>query len=289
MLTMFTDTDTDFTPQDAKEYGFKLISMPYVLKEKEIKPYVDFDKFDSHAFYQQLRDGVMPHTSAISTEEYLNYFEPEFAAGNDILYIHFSAAMSCTFDNLNKALEILKNKYPERKYYSIDTKAITICSYNIVKAIGDLFKQGKSLEYVLDWAKTEVDHYAVYFYASDLRFFARSGRISNLSAVAGTLIGIHPVLTMTGKGVMTTICKVRGEKATLRKIVDFVEELAEDIKNHRVIIGHADCLPLAQKLATMLKERLGNDLPIEYCVVNPTAGSHCGPDCIGVTFHAKRR
>ena len=36
MLTIFTDTDTDFTPQDAAEYGFKLISMPYVLKEKEI-------------------------------------------------------------------------------------------------------------------------------------------------------------------------------------------------------------------------------------------------------------
>lgn len=289
MLTIFTDTDTDFTPKDAAEYGFKLISMPYVLDEKEIKPYVDFDNFDYHEFYQRLRDGATPHTSAISADDYIEYFEPEFAAGNDILYIHFSAAMSCTFDNLDKALKILKEKYPDRKYYSIDTKAITICSYNIVKAIGDLFKQGKSLEYVLDWAKQEVDKHAVYFYASDLRFFARSGRISNLSAVAGTLIGIHPVLTMTEKGIMTTVCKVRGEKATLRKIADFVQELADDIKGHRVVIGHTDCLPLAEKLAAILRERFGDDLNIEYRVVNPTAGSHCGPDCIGVTFHSTRR
>ena len=39
----------------------------------------------------------------------------------------------------------------------------------------------------------------------------------------------------------------------------------------------------------MLKERLGEDLQIEFAVVNPTAGSHCGPDTIGVSFHAKHR
>ena len=31
MLTIFTDTDTDITLQEAKKYGYKLISMPYSL------------------------------------------------------------------------------------------------------------------------------------------------------------------------------------------------------------------------------------------------------------------
>ena len=86
MYTIFTDTDTDITAREAKEYGYKLISMPYSINGKEVYPYVDFDTFDEHAFYQQLREGTLPNTSAINAFNYKQYFEPEFAAGNDILY-----------------------------------------------------------------------------------------------------------------------------------------------------------------------------------------------------------
>ena len=63
----------------------------------------------------------------------------------------------------------------------------------------------------------------------------------------------------------------------------------EDIEKHRIIVGHADALDLAHKLGCMLEERFNKKLPIEYVVVNPTAGSHCGPDTIGVCFYAKHR
>ena len=39
----------------------------------------------------------------------------------------------------------------------------------------------------------------------------------------------------------------------------------------------------------MLKERFGQDLQIEFVVTNPTAGSHCGPNGVGIAFHAKHR
>ena len=97
MLKIYTDTDTDFTPTLAAEYGYKLISMPYSVDAKTTYPYIDFDEFDSHKFYDMLRAGTMPTTSAMSEEAYIQYFEPEFAAGNDILYVHFSAGTSNTF------------------------------------------------------------------------------------------------------------------------------------------------------------------------------------------------
>ena len=102
MFTLFFDTDCDITPSIAKEYGAKLISMPYEINGKEIRPYVDFDEFDDTAFYNELREIVakgkkLPSTSALSPIDYRNYFEPEFKEGKDILYVHFSAAMSATF------------------------------------------------------------------------------------------------------------------------------------------------------------------------------------------------
>jgi len=289
MFTLFTDTDCDITPEVAEKYGYKLIYMPYSINGKEVVPYVDFEQFDFHEFYETLRKGTIPKTNAINPYDYINYFEPEFKEGRDVVYVHFSKAMSGTFNALNIALEELHEQYPERKCYLIDTKGVTILSYQIVVAIGELFKSGKSIEEVMKWAETEVDKYAVYFFANDLNFFQKSGRVSGLSAFFGTMFGIHPVIYIGEEGKMTNLTTVRGKQAALKKLVSYVEDLSVDIKNHKVVIGHTDALELAEILGDMLKEKFGEDLDIEYVVVNPTIGSHCGPSSIGVSFYAKHR
>ena len=289
MWTYFTDTDTDIQPDVAKEYGYKLISMPYSVDAKTVYPYVDFDKYDYHAFYDTLREGALPTTSAISESEYIRYFEPEFAAGNDILYVHFSAAMTMTFDNMRNALAKLKEKYPERKFIDIDTKGITIVSYLIVREIGDLLKAGKTPEEIEEWSKTEIDHYSQYFFADDLKFFRRSGRVSGIAATMGGLIGIRPIIHMSTEGVMESIGKEKGRMKAMQSLLNYVEEFGDDIKNHRFIIGHTDAEDLAHEMEAMLKEKFGDDLKVEYVVTNPTAGSHCGPNGVGVAFHSIHR
>ena len=289
MYTLFTDTDTDINLDEANYYGYKLISMPYIIDGKEISPYVDFENFNYNEFYNKLRSGVLPKTCAISPEKYIEYFEPEFNRGNDILYVHFSKAMSGTFNAMNIAVEELLEKYPERKFYSIDTKGITILSYAIVKEIGEMHKSGKTLQEILEWANKEVDHYATYFFSDNLKFFKRSGRVTNIAATMGDIIGIKPIIYMNDEGKMTNITKVRGRKAALNKLVKYVEDLSVDIYNHYIIIGHTDSLKLAEELAEMLINKYGQNLNIEYVVVNPTAGSHCGPDTVGVCFYAKHK
>lgn len=289
MLVLFTDTDCDITPDIAKYYGFNLISMPYTIDDKEIYPYVDYETFNAKEYYDSLRKGTLPTTSALSPLKYIEYFEPHFAAGNDILYVHFSKAMSGTFNAVNLALMELQEKYPERKLYTIDTKAITALSYLIVTEIGKLIKQGKTVDELLKWAETEVDKYAIYFYADDLTFFKRSGRVSGFSGVMGNILGIHPIIHMSSEGKMVNIAKARGRITTLNKIVDMVSENEENIKDYPVIIAHSDSLEIAHQLENLLKQRFGEDLKTEYVVVNPTAGAHCGPNCVDVGFHAKSR
>ena len=290
MYQLFTDTDTDITPEVAEKYGYKLISMPYVTTDgKEEYPYVDFKEFDYAKFYQTLRDGELPKTFALSPTQYIEHFEPTLKEGKDILYVHFSAAMSGTFDSMRLAWEELKEKYPERKLYTIDTKGITICSYNIVCEIGDLAQKGASVEELLAWAEKEVGKFAVYFYADDLKFFGRSGRVSGIAATVGGLLGIRPIINMNADGVMGSVAKARGGRLAQKALMDYVDELKEDIKGHRVIIGHADAYQLAQQMEKQLKEKYGEDLQTEIVVVNPTAGSHCGPDTVGICFHAIHR
>ena len=197
--------------------------------------------------------------------------------------------MSGTFDSMKIAWNELQEKYPERKLYTIDTKAITILSYNIVCEIGELALKGAGIEEIMAWAEKEIDKFAVYFFADDLKFFARSGRVSGIAAIFGSLIGIRPIINISSEGKMGSVAKVKGRKKAMKALVDYVIDLQEDIKNYRVVLGHTDAMDQVLELEKMLKEQFGDDLNTEIVVVNPTAGSHCGPDTIGVSFHAKHR
>ncbi|MCR5185011.1 MAG: DegV family protein [Bacilli bacterium] len=289
---LFTDTDCDITPEIANKYGYKLISMPYTLDGKEIRPYVDFETFDYKAFYERLRNVTkkdIPTTSALSPIEYINYFEPYFKEGYDILYVHFSGAMSATFNSMRLGLEELYEKYPERKLHTVDTKGITLGSYSICLSIGELYQKGASIEEIQKWAEENVDKTAFYFYADDITFFTKSGRVTGLKALFGAALHFKPIIFIDESGTMKTKASVRGRNAALSRLLSYVVELEDHIKDHRVVIAHTDAQEIAEHFARMLREQFGEDLQIEFEVVNPTAGSHCGPNSMGVTFHAKHR
>ena len=289
MLCLFTDTDCDITPADAAKYGYTLISMPYAIDGKTVYPYEDFDTFDAKAFYDQLRAGALPNTSAISREKYLEILEPVFAAGDDILYVHFSRAMTATFDAMDQAVKELSEKYPNVRFSDIDTKGITIISRAIVLEVGDMIRASKSVDEVLEWAKTEVDHFAIYFFADDLKFFKHSGRVSGLAATMGTLLGVRPIIYMNTEGKMVSIGSERGRARAIRKLMQYVDELGDDVKGHRVIVGHTDAEEIATEVMNELKAKFGEGLCIETVAVNPTTGGHCGPNGVGICFHAKHR
>ncbi len=289
MLVLFTDTDTDITPQVAKEYGYRLISMPYTVGDTDVHPYADSDTFDFKPFYDMLRGGTIPKTSAIGSEAYVSYFEPVFAAGDDILYVHFSRAMTATFDVMDKTVAELLKKYPERRFYAIDTMSITIGCYYLVREIGDLYLQGKTAEELVAYAEREIQHTALYFFADDLKFFRASGRVSGIAGAMGTLLGIRPIIYVDKTGRMVSIGKEKGRRNAVEHLLRTVDELGDSIKEHRVIIGHTDAPEIADEVEARLIERFGSDLRTEKVIVNPTIGSHCGPNGVGICFHAIHR
>lgn len=289
MLRLFTDTDCDVTPEIAAKYGYSLISMPYSIDGKTVYPYEDFDVFDSHAFYDKLRNGALPNTSAISREKYVEIFEPVFQNGDDILYVHFSRAMTATFDAMDQAVAELHERYPERKFYDIDTKGITIVSLNIVLEVGDMVLAGKSVEEILAWAETEVDRFAIYFFADDLKFFKHSGRVSGLAATMGTLLGVRPIIFMNSEGKMVSVGSERGRARAINRLLAYVDELGDDVKGHRVIVGNTDAPEIADEVTARLKAKFGDDLEVIEVAVNPTTGGHCGPNGVGICFHAVHR
>ncbi len=289
MLVLFTDTDTDMTPKMAEQYGYKLISMPYSIDDKNIYPYEDFDEFDAHEFYDVLRSGVVPKTSALNVDEYMRYFEPVFQNGDDIFYLHFSKNMSSTFNAMDIAVKELLEKYPERKFDSIDTNGISIGSLILLEQVGEMYKRGASVEEMKAFVEDENRRYAIYFFADDLSFFKRSGRVSGLAGAVGTLLSIRPIMHINDEGKLVSIGKEKGRKKALERLISTVIELGDEVEKHRMIITHSDAPEIVEEAERMLKAHFGENLDIEIVDVNPTVGCHCGPSTVGICFRAKHR
>lgn len=290
MFTIFVDTDLDVTPSIASKYGFKLISMPYVIDDRLYYPYKNDYSDDLNKFYNLLKSGVVPKTSSLNVSEYVEYFEPELKKGNDILYIHFSSAMSGTFKVMDMAINELKERYPNKRIETIDTLSITVGGLSIVEDIGDKYLNGLTdLDALIEYGKSIIQHYTVYFFATDLKFFKKSGRISNFAGFMGDIIGLKPIIYINDKGSMVSIAKARGVNQVINKIFDYIDENQLDIEKYRIIIGHSGAFDVLDSVRKKLKEKYGENLLIQETFVNPTIGSHCGPNCLGISFHCKKR
>ena len=284
MYQIFTDTDTDLTPEKAAEYGYKMISMPYSENgADEVYPYVDFETFDYHTFYDTLRKGVIPQTFALSPQKYIDYFEPYFKEGKDILYLGFSSGLSTTYNSARIAANELKEKYPDSKVIVIDTLGASAGIGLLVRLVLDKKDAGATIEEAADYAKELIPGLCHWFTVDDLVYLKRGGRVSAAAAFFGNMIGIKPVLHVDDEGHLVPVLKVRGRRTSLTTIADKYGELAKDKKNGLVYISQAACENDAKALADILNARYGAEVKI-ITDVGPVIGAHAGPGTIALFF-----
>lgn len=280
----FTDTDCEMLYTDAEKLGMRVIGMPYTINNQE---YVyDFGKnTDIDKFYADMRAGAVAITSALNTQNYLDYFEPVLAEGKDILYVHFSSKLSGTFEHMKIAIDELKKKYPERKITCFDT--LSICGAAGIQVIEacKLHNSGASDEEVIKFLTEFRDKISVYFYVDSLQYLKRGGRIGTMSAVFGTMLNIKPILTVKD-GKLEKLTTVKGVKKALDFMVNkFDEEYNEDDR-YEVWVLDADNKQVGDELAEKIRQT-GKKMNLRRFFVGPVIGAHAGPGTSGVIFVKK--
>lgn len=281
MSVFFTDTDCEMFYTDAEELGMKVIGMPYTIKGQE---YVyDFGKnIDVKKFYDEMRSGEIATTSALNTQDYIDYFEPVLKNGDDILYVHFSSELSGTFNHMRIAIEELLKKYPERKITCFDTKNISVgAGIQAIEAC-KLHNAGASDEEVVKFLTEFKDKVGIYFCVDSLQYLKRGGRLSTASAVFGTMLNIKPVLSVNA-GKLEKLTTVKGTK----KSVDFLlkkfnDEYLEDDK-YEVFVLDADNKEIGDEIAERIR-LTGKKVSIRRLFVGPVIGAHAGPGTAGIVF-----
>ena len=104
-------------------------------------------------------------------------------------------------------LEIVREKYPDRKLIVIDSTCSCGGYGLLVDTAADLRDDGKKMEEIEAWVKENIRNVHHQFYATDLKFFKRSGRVSGLAATAATILGICPIMHLNYDGKIFQLCK----------------------------------------------------------------------------------
>jgi DegV family protein with EDD domain len=289
MAVLFCDSNCELWYDKAAALGLKVIKMPYTLLGQEY--FYDLgENTDFKNFYAEVKKGNMPITSALNTEDYKEYFEPYFKAGEEIFYISFSSKLSATFDFMDKAVAELKEKYPNAKLTRFDTKGISMTAGLQVYLGAKYYLSGKTVAETVEYLSDLTNHISVKFVVDDLKHLKRGGRISGGAAIIGTLLQIKPILSVNEEGALVNITKVNGRSKAMTYLVEQFKENAVDMSKYPIALVHADC----EEEALKLKDRLIADNPNEKLdiwvqQVGPTVGTHCGPGTIALIFYAKHR
>ncbi len=279
---LMTDSDSDLPYALKVQYDIPVVYMPYTLEGKE---YFDDlgQTLDHKSFFDKMREGAHPTTSALNQTVYEEYFEPILREGKDILFLAFSSQLSMTINAIRAARETLLETYPERKFIVVDTLSISGPQTLLVLKAHEMYRAGESIEDVAKWVEENKLRAQAYFTVDDLKYLQRGGRVSATAAAIGSLLDLKPILTETKEGKLAAAAKVRGRKKAIGFIVDKAVEGVTDQKESIGLVLHADAPADAEKLCAMIQEKLP-EMTIRIENVGPVIGAHAGPGTVAFCF-----
>ena len=279
---LITDSASDLPSEIAENLEVEILPMKYMVNDT---PCVDKD-FDMENFYNLLRGKALSLTSQTNVEEFSNYFSGYLESGKDVLYVGFPLSLSGMNNSARIAARELSEKYPERKIIVIDSVSASIGQGLLVYYAALKKKNGATIDEVADFVNDNKLKFCHWFTVDDLYFLKRGGRISQATAVVGSILNVKPLLSMNDEGKLYVFDKIRGKKKVLDLMSSKIENLNSDYK--KVFVGHADCLDDAKYVAERISaENPSLDVTITH--LGPIIGTHTGPGTVALAFVGNSR
>ncbi len=285
-----TEATADY-PDCLKRENFAVIPMPYTVKG------VSYDgetaKLTPKQFYDACREAKtaaeLPTTSMLTAYQAEEFFRPILAAGNDIIHIGFSSALSGTLEQLKMAEKTLSAEFPDRRITVIDSKSA--CFIEGLAAYCALLKRDEGADYdeCVSYIERLLPHCAGFFTIDDIAHLQRTGRVGKAEAFLGGTLHIKPILTVDDDGKLIPFAKVISRKKALRFLVEMMrKKMLPQSEQKLVAIGHADAYDDAVALEKTVREEFGVENTVIFDV-GTVIGTHVGAGMVALIFLAEDR
>lgn len=262
-----------------------LLKFSYTIDHKEYK---DGD-MDTKTFFDLERDGKLPTTSQLNPADIIPGFDSVLSSGSDLLYIAFSSGLSGSYNNLSLVAEDMRQKYPDRKIYVIDSLCASLGQGLLVDYAVKMREAGKSVDEVAKWVEANKLGLNHWFTVDSLSHLRRGGRVTGAAAFVGNLLHIKPVLNVDYEGHLIPREKEQGRKRALKCLIEKMEEYIYQPDGQSIFISHGDDLEAAEKLAGMVRASFSTVGEIMINPLGAVIGAHAGPGTIALFFMGKSR
>ena len=284
-----TSSTSDLPRTWLDEHHIPFIAYSFTMDGREMED--DCREESRAAIYASMRKGALLKTSMINEFTYAEFFQSLLDTGKNVIFLDMSQKMSASYQNSVSAAETVRARYPGQELYIMDTRCISGGLGTLVVNMVRRMEAGESYRDVIAWGEANKLRIAHRFTVDDLNYLKMGGRVSNASALVGSLLGIKPVLYVPDAGTLDVVKKARGRKAALNSIRDgILHDFSKcDPTGTEVHILHADCQGDAERIRDEIKSAYPQVGEITITQLGVVIGAHCGPGLLTVFYLCNSR
>lgn len=280
-IRIATDSGADLESWEYGSLGVELIPIPITIDQRT---YMADENFNKNDFYRLLENAeIFPTTSQPSPASFQKAYENARQAGDELIYITLSSALSGTYQSARMIREL--EDYDN--VYVVDSLSATLGQKLLVLEavrLRDLGKTAPEIAEALDALKHRICIYAA---IDTLEYLYKGGRVSRASAGIGTLARIKPVITVTREGTVQVIGKGLGTAKAMSIVNGLVEKNPPD-ENYPILGIYSSSTDNMNLLREKAEKALGLKVPDDKCFsLGPVIGAHVGPGVSGFIYIGK--
>ena len=282
-IILSADSTCDLGNTLKEQYDVHYFPYHILLEDKEYLDNIDITPTEIYKAYYDRK--VLPKTSAINVDEYINYLTVYTDQGNEVVHFNLGGALSSSYQNCKLAAMELPGVYP-----------INSCSLSTgiglqVLDAADMIKEGKSAKEIYEILHQSTEQYHASFIVDTLTFLHAGGRCSSVAKLGANLLSLKPCIEVDNTtGAMNVGKKYRGslEKVLVRYVKDKLQQYP-DIVTNRIFITHS---LIDQKYIDLVRDTINSVMHFDHIYVTTascTISSHCGPGTLGILFKTESK
>lgn len=275
MIRIIVDSSADYGKEELEAKQLTLVSLTVNLDEKG---YLDGVDITRDQLYEWLIESKgFPKTSQPSPEDFAKHFKDAKAAGDEVICILLSSALSGTCQSAHLA----KSMADYDKIHIIDSLSATHVIRFLANKACKMRDAGNSAEEIVSTIEDLKGRAKVIAAVDTLEYLCRGGRVSRTAATIGNLANLKPIITVNPEGEVAVLAKCVGKNKSMSYIVNAMKEyeLDEDYPIYSIYsYGVENCIALEARVVST-----GYTLHSRK-QVGATIGCHVGPGAFGVLF-----
>lgn len=280
MIRILTDSASDILPAEAEQLGVTVIPLNVTLEDGTILR--DGVDMTPSAYYEILAGcRKLPTTSQPSPELFENFFLEAAAAGDEVIGIFLSHALSGTYQCAKLAADMANVD----NVLFVDSGHVCLSEALLVRLAVQLRDSGKTAGQIAAILEHAKEHLHLVAAIDDLKYLRKGGRLPAAVAVAGGMLGIKPLITIQD-GRVAMAGKARGLPGAYVALFKKVEEMGGISPAFPALAGYTVSTREVTPIQTYLRDNLQQeDLLVRQigCVI----GTHAGPGAFGIAFFDK--